>query len=62
MSLAYISLPEAPFPLVGLRRETAPLEAIPDLEETLAASTDHRLLERVSMGILLVGLDRKSVV
>ena len=47
---------EAPLPLTNLRREVAPLEIVWDSDETLAVSTDHHLLDRVSIGMPLMSL------
>ena len=56
MSSARIFPLEAPLPLVGLRREEAPLETVQDSKKTLAVLTKHCLLDRVSISIPPVGL------
>ena len=55
-SSTHVTPPEAPFLVANLRHEEALLEIVRYSEETLAVSTKRRLLERVSMGIPLVGL------
>ena len=55
-SSAGISTLEAPLHVVDICHKKAPLEIVPDSEETLTVSIEHRLLDCVSIGILLVGL------
>ena len=52
-SLAHISPPKAPLSLANLHHEETPLEIVRDTKETLAVSTECRLLEQVSIDILL---------
>ena len=55
-SSASVSPPKSPHLVAGLRYEEAPLELVQDSKETLTVSAERYLLDRVSIGIPLVGL------
>ena len=55
-TLAHVFPLEALLHKAGLRHEEAPQEIVRDSEETLAVSTEHRLLDRVSIRISLMSL------
>ena len=51
---------ERPLTLIDLHCEVAPQETIWDSDETLAISTDCRLLDRISKDMLPIGLVSSS--